>query len=568
MVVNMPEKKDPHQKISPVDYDDDIIELTDEIISKPQGDEEIIDLQDNGTAVFQKPSDIPAIKDDIIDLDEVVADDENNMGEDDIIASAIVDSLDVDGDDLQEDRIRLTEESEIVFEQDDDVIMLDEEDGDPAAVSHLAEPETGKDEEIFDSEEEIVLEYESGEDEDDFFDIEDMKTIEELEIITMDDEEPDESVDEDILFDPVASLDLSPDADNEIIAMSDDPQKVPDLMAFDEEEALESKEGDDLPDLTDELEMEFTEDIGIMAEDDEQSKAEDLAAKTLEEIRELAEEDALPGIDDDMDLEFEDGEGSPGIDDLKDLEPEDEILPLDNLDDGAVEEEDDIIEITEFDEHFLEEDENQFKRADVLDASDPDEDDFLELIELEEDDSADNEEVLEFSNSDEQIREDEIDNFFSETLEDGPVLGNDEIEPAEETPALSADMAMAPALSADENGEFDFRFGSSEISDQVDRLDPFLSEDSTTEPEIASPHEEPPAENETMEDVRTAVEDTPESLPVTYDQIDAILERVIKDKFGGKIETIIYEVIEKAVSKEIERLKGALLDSTGSAVDE
>jgi hypothetical protein len=32
---------------------------------------------------------------------------------------------------------------------------------------------------------------------------------------------------------------------------------------------------------------------------------------------------------------------------------------------------------------------------------------------------------------------------------------------------------------------------------------------------------------------------------------------------GGKIEGIIYEVIEKAVSKEIDRLKGALLDNAG-----
>ena len=47
MVVNMIEKKDPHQKISPDDFDDDddIIELTDEVITKPKDDDEIIDLQ-------------------------------------------------------------------------------------------------------------------------------------------------------------------------------------------------------------------------------------------------------------------------------------------------------------------------------------------------------------------------------------------------------------------------------------------------------------------------------------------------------------------------------------------
>ena len=564
----MPEKKDPHQKISPVDYDDDIIELTDEVITEPQGDDEIIDLQDTGTAVPQKPSDLPAKKDDIIDLDEAVEDDESTMGEDDMIASAIVDSLGVDDDNLQEDRINLSNESDISFEQDDDIIILNDDDDDPTAVSNRAEPLTEKDDKVFDSEEEIKLEYKSDEDEYDTFDLNDMKTMEELETITMADEDPDETVDEDILFDPVASLDLSSVEDEKIIAMNDDPQKSPDLMAFDDEETLEFEESDDLPDLTDELEFEFPEDSDSMPEDDEQAAAEDLAATTLEEIRELAEKEALPDVEDDMDLEFEDDEGSPGIDDLDDLEPEDEILPLEVLDDSAIEEEDDIIEITEFDEHFAEEDEKEFEHAGVLDASDPDEDDFLELIEVEEDDPAVNDEVLEFNNSDEQINDDEIDNFFRETMEDEPVFENEEIESAEKTTALSTDMAMPTALPADGNEEFDFRFGSSEISDQVDRLDSFLSEDPATDPDVALLPEEPPAENETAEDVRSAVEDASESLPVTPDQIDSILERVIKDKLGGNIEAIIYEVIEKAVSKEIDRLKGALLGNTGPGEDE
>jgi hypothetical protein len=41
-------------------------------------------------------------------------------------------------------------------------------------------------------------------------------------------------------------------------------------------------------------------------------------------------------------------------------------------------------------------------------------------------------------------------------------------------------------------------------------------------------------------------------------QIDAAIERIINEKFSGKIESIICEVIEKAVAKEIDRLKGAL----------
>ena len=77
---------------------------------------------------------------------------------------------------------------------------------------------------------------------------------------------------------------------------------------------------------------------------------------------------------------------------------------------------------------------------------------------------------------------------------------------------------------------------------------------------MASLPAEPLAEEAAEDENQPAVEDAIESLPVTPDQIDSIIERVIKDKFGGNIENIIYEIIEKAVSKEIDRLKGALLD--------
>ena len=51
--------------------------------------------------------------------------------------------------------------------------------------------------------------------------------------------------------------------------------------------------------------------------------------------------------------------------------------------------------------------------------------------------------------------------------------------------------------------------------------------------------------------------------PVSFSpsQIDAAIERVINEKFSGRIESIIYDVIEKAVAKEIARLKGVLLDT-------
>ena len=640
----MIEKKDPHQKINPDDSDDDddIIELIDEVITKPKDDDDIIDLQGTGTVAPKTAADLPLKTDkeesesdeeeeddddDIIDLDgtpetesqaeggavdldEEISDYESTMGEDDIIASAIVASLGADGDDPNEDRTLMIDEADTKSEEDDD---------NPAALSDHAAPAEEQDEGVFDNEEEIELEYESDEDEYDFFALDDKSTLEELETITMDDEDPDDAVNDDILFDPVANLGLNSDEDDKIIAMDDDPQEGPDLMALDDEETLELGGGGDLPDLTDELEFEFddeddedgfaaednqvaetsddiiarsvekalaadeesagidlamepgfefTEDSDIMAEDDEQAAEADLIATTMEEIRELAEADGLPDIDDDMDLKFEDEDGNSDIDDTGDLEPEDEILPIEDFGELAAEEEDGIIEITEFDEHFPEEDEKNLEQAGILDALDSDEDDFLELIEVEEDGLDGDEEIIEFNKPEKQIDEDEIDNFFSETTEDDPLFENEGIEPVEEIPALSTDMAMATAPPGDEDEEFDFSLDSSEISMQVDRLDTFLSDDLTAEPEVAALPEEPPLEAKTVDEDHPAVEDKTAPLPVTPDQIESIIEDAIKNKFGGKIENIICEVIEKAVSKEIDRLKTALLDSTGPGDDE
>jgi hypothetical protein len=649
MVVNMIEKKDPHQKISPDDFDDDddIIELTDEVIIKPEDDDEIIDLQGTGTVVSKTPAGIPAKTDEnepesdeqeediialeatpeaesqaeggAIDLDKGDSDYESTVAEDDIIASAIVASLGADDDDLHEDGAQLIDEAGTRPEEDDDFIILSEDDDDPAALSAPAAIAAEKDEGVFDTEEEIELEYEGDEDQYDFFALDDKQTLEELETISMNGEGPDDAEDDDILFDSVTDLDLNSDEDDEIIAMADDPQEGPELMALDDEETLEFGEGGDLPDLTDELEFEFddeddengfvaaddqvaedsddilarpvekapapdgvtawidpamepgfepTEDSEIMTEDDQQAEEADLTATTIEKIRELAEADGLPDIDDDTDLKFEDEEGDSDIDNAGDLGPEDAVLTIENFDDHAAEEEDGIIEITEFDEHFPAEDEKKLERAGILDALDSDADDFLELIEVEDDNSAGHEEVIEFSNSEEQIDEDEINNFFSETIEEDPLFEKEGIEPLEEIPAVSTDTAMATAPPADEDEEFDFSFDSSEISMQVDRLDTFLSDDLTAEPEVASLPEEPPVEEKVADEDHPAVEDKTEPLPVTPDQIDAILEDAIKNKLSGKIENIIYEVIEKAVSKEIDRLKTALLYNTGPGDDE
>ena len=53
--------------------------------------------------------------------------------------------------------------------------------------------------------------------------------------------------------------------------------------------------------------------------------------------------------------------------------------------------------------------------------------------------------------------------------------------------------------------------------------------------------------------------DTPD-IPLSPEQVDEALERVIKKMYADKIDTILTEAIEKTVTKEIEKLKALLLE--------
>ena len=62
------------------------------------------------------------------------------------------------------------------------------------------------------------------------------------------------------------------------------------------------------------------------------------------------------------------------------------------------------------------------------------------------------------------------------------------------------------------------------------------------------------------EDEDEAEETAAEGIDISGEQLDAALERVIKNMFYDKIDSILVEVIEKTVSKEIERLKRLLTE--------
>jgi hypothetical protein len=65
-------------------------------------------------------------------------------------------------------------------------------------------------------------------------------------------------------------------------------------------------------------------------------------------------------------------------------------------------------------------------------------------------------------------------------------------------------------------------------------------------------------QQKTAHEKETASDDTTEPVPLSPEQVDEALERVIKKMYADKIDSILTEVIEKTVTKEIERLKALL----------
>jgi hypothetical protein len=77
--------------------------------------------------------------------------------------------------------------------------------------------------------------------------------------------------------------------------------------------------------------------------------------------------------------------------------------------------------------------------------------------------------------------------------------------------------------------------------------------------DATSPPKDP---SETDEYLRTysPASNSGDTMVESSGQIEQAIERIINEKFAGRIEHIIYEIIEKAVKKEIDRLKVSLLE--------
>lgn len=645
-------KKNPWQNPVKADSSDDdvIIDLTEEVQIKNDGNDGILEPTDDlPDAAFETDNDEnfkdptaweslsnpDALDEDVVlERDDPLTDDETDMAEDDLIASAINDSL------LLEEDESLNKDDEFGFKasDDDDVIIMDNDqdlvdeslpdtadddasgagdDADVVIVNNApldehedligieggGASETLKEESIFDLEEELDLEYELDEDEDELIALDDARAEDQPDFVNVALRENAQTGRRHQTEEPTEHLQLDSHRQDDIIDMKEAEDETLPITAAMDPESLKNDDIEDLPDLAAVPELDFEDDdesenvAGSIG--DETDSGDEIIARTVEQslgfndgterFQPTEDEDLNPlktdhqedeqivALEDDEPLHFEDDKGLlVDLEDVTELEDDDEIIPLDDSDGYYTEKEDDIVEITEFDEHYPTDSDKILQQAGILDPADEEEDDFLELIEVEEDRQAEEgEEIIGIGDSDDKGEYTELDNFFSEELEasskhetdetafkkalsDYPVLTEEDSEDAEVAP----ESAAATAASDSEEDSFDFDFDPRTVARQVDGLDAFLSEDSIDEPEVASlPEDYTTAENARPENF--AAEPDSEGFPAfAPEQIDAAIERVINEKFSGRIENIIYEVIEKAVAKEIDRLKGVLLGST------
>ncbi|MEJ2169367.1 MAG: hypothetical protein P8X90_27990 [Desulfobacterales bacterium] len=623
---------------------DGIKKLTDDLDDPPDAALET----DNGEnlkdlTAGKSPSNSDALDEDVIlELDAPLTDDETEMEEDDLIASVVNDTLlldeeepsnkddefDFETSDDDDNVIIMDNEQDLAdvslpdtadedastAETDADVVIVNNaplgEDEDLIAMEDDGASEAGSEENIFDLEEEIDLEYELDEDEEELIGLDDERAENQPDFADVVLGENAQTGRRDHTEEPAEFFNSASPREDNIMDMNEAEDETPPITAAMEPGSLKNYDTEDLPDLAAGPELDFENDdepenvAGRFGE--ETDSGDEIIARTVRqslrinagterfkpagdaESKPNEDEDVIPletdpqedapivALEDDEPLHFEDDKGLlVDLEDVTELEDEDEIVPLDDSDDYYTEKEDDIVEITEFDQHYPSDSDKVLQQAGILDPTDEEEEDFLELIEVEENRQDEDEaEIIGTGDWDDKDEYTKLDNFFNEELEESSQPATDETAIKRFLPGDSVltdkeaeDAEVAPEAAAANDASdskadpFDFDFDPRAIARQVDGLDAFLSEDSIDEPEVASlPEDYSAAENAPPENL--ALEPDSEELPTfPPKQIEAAVERVINEKFSGRIENIIYEVIEKAVTKEIDRLRGVLLDS-------
>ena len=276
-------------------------------------------------------------------------------------------------------------------------------------------------------------------------------------------------------------------------------------------------------------------------------------------------------------------------------EDEAEIPPLVDEQPLKADASNEVVEITEFDDILFEETNEMITLSDVSEELEPEEE-FLELIDVEEDDLTEEDnvpemdketereeienEIIQFDGPSADVEDVELEDFINDSLGEEIRIDDDFEDDLTSSLGIEAESEINLADQASGTEEFDFNIDSSEISEKIDRLDTIFFDDSEPETEF---DEDAESDAETIEaavsdtgdeteneDIAIAdLEPSEEPLPVSgqtgleiasQEHIEKSIERIIQQNFSGKIESMITEIIEKAVSNEIDRLKKTLLD--------
>ncbi len=509
-----------------------------------------------------------------------------------------------------------------------------------------------------DDDEEIFLDLERSEDTEDFVNVVlDRSTSSDP---SDDDHEPSQYLElEDEDLDDIVLPQYEREEESETLATPDETGELVDGEELPDIEAISDLDFEDIDGTDDSRELDtgelFSSDdilagvgqtAGPVDADEAEFKPDTLGLDEIEKFPGLTDpgevDQEMVSLTDDDDLVFEDETDSLDLEEGLDPDIDDDVIPLDGFNGAFDDQEEEIIEITEFDQHYPVEGDTLLRQTGILDPSSTEEDDFLELIDIEEDILSADQEVVEFGEppiagpgesvnrlveaelEEAESRSTDLESIFNDDLEDrlleegvsetdpdvsleykddfrqeeGFDLDEEKAEPEAGSPDEDAEIPLSTEALLAETEDLDFNIDPESISQQVDQLDTFLTEDQAGEPEKALfPSDYPETENAEgattdeaisggdMEasmaipagsidtarfpDESSSEEIAPGDAPAGIDsdefpsvpvgQIDAAIERVINEKFAGKIEEIIYEVIEKAVAKEISRLKSAIL---------
>ena len=401
--------------------------------------------------------------------------------------------------------IELTDEVEKKSDDDQNVIQLDNRE----TKLESDELDTPTDEVVFNLGEKIELKQDDDDDE-------------KYEFFEIDDEETDDEKDRLSLLD---NLDLDFGEEDDIISLDAEQEEKFESQALESDDPSKTDLTDDLPDLLAEMEFEFDEDDeeSVVAADESPTGASDnVIAKAVEQsagsdtdaeqIDLTEKEEEL--IDDGEAIALEDHHFddddilSPEQTEIADLELDDELLNFEE--DVSLKSEDDIIEISEFDQHFPEEDEKILEQAGVLDATSEVEDEFLELIDIEEDDSQEDEAHMAPEDFEMKKADAQISSFLNDKFEEDVEFKSEVSELVEEPSNEIPETAMDAEAILSEDDEFDLKLDTDEITQQIDGLDDFLTDESDAEPKAEYLSEEETQESQAEPELESLSEDDSE----------------------------------------------------------